>query len=151
MEFDNILENESKTIDQCYLDMFADYDDVLYVKDVSKMLKTCEKRVRRMFRSGEIKSFLYGCYHCTAKLRVIEYMQESGRKIGQSIAQQRKEAIFAYCKDPRSRRQMQEHLDISDKKHFMDKVLHPLLEAGYIEMTISSNPNHIRQRYVVIK
>lgn len=147
MEFDN----EPKTIEQCYLDMFAEYDDVLYAKDVSKMLKTCEKRVRRMFHSGEIKSFLYGRYHCTAKLWVIEYIQESGRKIDKSIAQQRREAILEFCKEPRSRRQMQEYLDISDKKHFMEKALKPLLDGGYIEMTIPSNPSHIRQRYVAVK
>ncbi len=145
MEFDN----EPKAIEQCYLDMFADYNDFLYVKDVSRMLKTCEKRVRRMFRSGEIKSIQYGRYHCTAKLWVIEYIQEAGRKIGQSIAQQRKEAILAFCVEPKSRRQMQEHLDISDKRHFMLSVLNPLLQAGIIEMTIPSNPSHIRQRYVV--
>lgn len=146
MEFDN----EPKAIEQCYLDMFAEYEDFLYVKDVGKMLKTSDKRVRRLFKSGEIRSIQYGRYHCTAKLWVIEYIQETGRKIGQSIAHQRKEAILAYCVEPRSRRQMQEHLDISDKKHFMDKVLNPLLEAGVIRMTIPSNPSHLRQRYVVI-
>jgi ATP-dependent DNA helicase RecG len=104
-----------------------------------------------LFRSGEIKSIRYGRYHCTAKLWVIEYIQETGRKIGKSIAQQRKEAILAFCVEPKSRRQMQEHLDISDKRHFMEKVLNPLLQAGCIEMTIPSNPSHVRQRYVAVK
>jgi hypothetical protein len=59
--------------------------------------------------------------------------------------------VTVYCQEPRSRKQIQEFLDLSDKQFFMDTVLHPLLQEGVIAMTIPEYPGHIKQRYVTTK
>jgi len=142
---------KQKTIDQCYLDMFSEFDDILCVADVCRMLKTDSKKAYRLIRSGEIKSIRYERSIRTAKLWVIEYIQECGMKSDMTIHQQRQEMILHFCLEPKSRRQMQEYLDISDKKHFRDKVLYPLLEQGLLLPTIPEVPNHVKQRYVTVK
>ena len=70
------------TIDECYLMMFSQYDDIVTAEEVATMLNLPKKRIYRMFRSGEIKSFKYERDVSTAKLWVIEYIQQSlhGRK-----------------------------------------------------------------------
>jgi excisionase family DNA binding protein len=136
------------TIDECYLMMFSNYDDILTVDDVASMLRLPNKRVYRMIRAGELKSMKYERAIRVPKLWVIEYIQQYGFQRLISFNAQRRAAVTVYCQEPRSRRQIQEFLDLSDKKFFMDTVLHPLLKEGVIAMTIPDNPGHVRQRYV---
>lgn len=139
------------TIDECYLMMFANYDDILTVDDVASMMRLPNKRVYRMIRAGEIKSMKYERAIRLPKLWVIEYIQQYGFQRLTSFTDQRRAAVTVYCQEPRSRKQIQEFLDLSDKQFFMDTVLHPLLQEGVIAMTIPEYPGHIKQRYVTTK
>lgn len=139
------------TIDECYLMMFVEYDDILSVDEVANMLRLPVKRVYRMLRAGEIKSMKFDRAVRVPKLWVIEYIQQYGFQRLTSFHEQRRAAVTVYCQEPRSRKQIQEFLDLSDKKFFMDTVLHPLVQEGVIAMTIPENPKHIKQRYVATK
>ena len=136
------------TIDECYLMMFSEYDDIVTADEVATMLHLPVKRIYRMFRSGEIKSFKHERYVSTAKLWVIEYIQKYGFQRQESFTKQRKAAVTVYCQTPRSRKQIQEYLDLADKHFFMDSVLRPLVEDGVLKMTIPEQPAHVKQRYV---
>ncbi len=139
------------TIDECYLMMFASYDDILTVDEVASMMRLPNKRIYRMIRSGELKSMKYDRAVRVPKLWIIEYIQQYGFQRLTSNHEQRRAAVTVYCQEPRSRKQIQEFLDLSDKKFFMDTVLHPLLKEGVIVMTIPENPGHIKQRYIAIR
>lgn len=139
---------EQKTITQCYLDMFQTYDDIVTPDDVASMLHLPLKRIYRMLRAGELKSVKVERSYRIAKLWVSEYVQAVGFQRQESFAAQRKSAVCVYCQQPRSRRQIQEFLDLSDKKWFMDTVLRPLVEDGTLRMTMPEYPAHIKQRYV---
>ena len=148
------MKNEKKTkftIDECYLMMFSGYDDIVTADEVATMLHLPLKRVYRMFRAGEIKSFKHERGVSTAKLWVIEYVQQYGFQHQEKFHHQRRAAVKVYCQEPRSRKQIQEFLDLADKKFFMDSVLHPLLEDGVIRMTIPEHPENVHQKYVAVR
>ena len=64
------------TIDECYLMMFSEYEDVVTAQEAAGMLRLPLKRVYRMFRAGEIKSLKVGKDVRTCKLWIIEYIQK---------------------------------------------------------------------------
>jgi excisionase family DNA binding protein len=141
----------SKTIDQLYLEMFDQYEDILTVEDVSKMIRLDKKRVYRMVRSGELKSITIDRTIRISKIWVIEYVREYGFIRQEKMHRQRRAEVTAYCQTPKSRKQIQEFLDLADRKFFRDSVLHPLLEEGVLEPTIPDNPNHVKQRYIATR
>ena len=55
--------------------------------------------------------------------------------------------ILKECKQPRFREELMHILDLSDREHFRKTYLVPLLEGGWIEMTIPEKPRSIKQRY----
>ena len=144
--------NKTKfTIDECYLMMFSEYDDIVTANEVATMLHLPVKRVYRMFRSGEIKSFKHEQYVSTAKLWVIEYIQRYGFIRQESFRKQRKAAVTVYCQEPKTRKQIQEYLDLADKRFFMESVLQPLVAEGTLEMTHPEQPAYVYQKYVATK
>lgn len=57
-------------------------------------------------------------------------------------------ALLDFCSVPRSRKEIQNHIGISSRNHFNDTYLKPLLEQGYLKMTIPDKPNSRNQKYV---
>ena len=147
----NKQKSNKLTIDECYLMMFDQYDDIVSVDDVASMMRLDKKRVYRMIRSGELKSINYDRHIRVAKLWVIEYVQQCGFIRQEKIHHQRRAEVTVYCQTPKSRKQIQEFLDLADRKFFRDSVLLPLLEEGVLKMTIPGNPGHVKQRYVATK
>jgi len=62
---------------------------------------------------------------------------------------ERFQKVLAFCIVPRSRREIQEHVGMKDRKHFKKAVLDVLLNQGSLEMTIPDKPQSPKQRYVV--
>lgn len=58
------------------------------------------------------------------------------------------DVIAAFCKEPRSKREIAEHFGYKDAKHFGEAYLKPLMEAGRIEFTIPDKPNSRNQKYI---
>lgn len=136
------------TIDECYLMMFSEYEDIVTAHEAAEMLRLPAKRVYRMFRSGEIKSFKDMRDVCTCKLWVIEYIQRYGFIRQESFRKQRKAAVTVFCQEPKSRKQIQEFLDLADKRFFMESVLQPLVAEGVLVMTKPDQPAYVYQKYV---
>ena len=139
------------TINECYLMMFSEYEDIVTANEVAQMMRLPVKRVYRMFRSGELKSFKGEREVRTCKLWVIEYIQQYGFIRQESFRKQRKAAVTVFCQEPKSRKQIQEFLDLADRKFFLDSVLLPLVESGVLKMTIPDDPSSVKQRYVATK
>lgn len=57
------------------------------------------------------------------------------------------EKLLSVLKGEMSRVEIQENLNLSDKKNFVMNYLQPALELGLIEMTIPDKPNSRLQRY----
>ena len=131
--------------------MFSDYDDIVTADEVASMLRLPVKRIYRMFRSGELKSFKDERNIRTCKLWVIEYVQRYGFIRQEKFHHQRQAAVTVFCQEPKSRKQIQEFLDLADRQFFKDSVLNPLLEDGIIVMTNPDNPSDVHQRYVATK
>ena len=55
--------------------------------------------------------------------------------------------LIQFCSVPRSRKKMQEFMELTDRRNFSEKYIKPLLEAGKIEMTIPDKPNSRKQKY----
>ena len=136
------------TINECYLMMFSEYEDIVTANEVAQMMRLPVKRVYRMFRSGELKSFKGEREVRTCKLWVIEYIQQYGFIRQESFRKQRKAAVTVFCQEPKSRKQIQEFLDLADKRFFMESVLQPLVEEGTLVMTKPDQPAYVYQKYV---
>ena len=56
--------------------------------------------------------------------------------------------ILDYCKEPRSRAELQELCGIKSPYHFREKILNPLLKGGQLVRTIPDKPNSSKQKYI---
>ena len=76
--------------------------------------------------------------------------QDTSQDASQDASQkQRIASILAFCKSPRTRNEIQEHLDISNRTYFSRTYLKPLLKSGQLNMTFPNKPNSRSQKYVV--
>lgn len=57
------------------------------------------------------------------------------------------EAVLKVASQPRSRDELQAAANIKDREHFRKKYLLPLIQAGWLEMTIPDKPNSRLQKY----
>lgn len=140
---------ETVKIDSAYKDVFANYPDILTVKDVCKMLRIDSKKAYKLIKSGEMKSIRLDRSVRIAKVWVLEYLQQRAWDATQTVVQERRKSILAFCKKPHNRVEMQRHLGMIDKNHFRTAVLNPMLSDGVLVRTIPEIPNHIKQKYVV--
>ena len=83
----------------------------------------------------------------------------NGQQVDQQVSQQVEikidekiiNAIIEYCKEPKARKEIQEHVGLKDRAYFQTNILNNLIEKGIIEMTIKEHPNSRFQKYVVVK
>lgn len=62
---------------------------------------------------------------------------------------ERLQKVLVFCDVPRSRKEIQEHVGMKDRKHFKEVVLDVLLAEGRLEMTLPDKPQSPKQKYVV--
>ena len=55
--------------------------------------------------------------------------------------------LLEYCKEARTRSEMQEFCEISSRDYFRKNILAPLLNSGRLQMTIPDKPNSSKQKY----
>ena len=58
------------------------------------------------------------------------------------------EQVLAYCREPRSRDEIMDHLGLKHREHFRLDILLPLIEGGLLELTVPEKPNSPKQKYV---
>ncbi|MCA9414279.1 MAG: hypothetical protein KC944_23910, partial [Candidatus Omnitrophica bacterium] len=61
------------------------------------------------------------------------------------------ERLLRVCEGELLREELQERVEISDRKYFRGHFLNPALEAGLIEMTIPDKPTSSKQKYRITK
>lgn len=58
--------------------------------------------------------------------------------------------LIDFCKEERSRKEMQEFCGIKSEKYFREKILTPMLAEGKVRRTIPDKPNSSKQKYVTV-
>ena len=62
--------------------------------------------------------------------------------------EERFKELIEFCTVPRKRSEMQEFIGLTHREHFREAVLNPLLEKGFIKLTIPDKPKSSLQRYI---
>lgn len=56
--------------------------------------------------------------------------------------------VLLFCSEPKSRKEIQDHLGLKDINHFKKAILNPLLEKGLLQRTIPDKPSSPKQQFV---
>ena len=56
-------------------------------------------------------------------------------------------SLLDFCKEPRSRKEIANHLGVKTPSYAMERYVRPLLEEGKLEMTIPDRPKSTHQKY----
>ncbi|MCP4683210.1 MAG: hypothetical protein GY864_12820 [Desulfobacterales bacterium] len=59
----------------------------------------------------------------------------------------REKAILNFCKTPKSREEIQNHIKIKNRDYFRKEILNPLIQKDLLKMTIPEKPNSPKQKY----
>lgn len=62
----------------------------------------------------------------------------------------KKKRILAFCKEPRSKAEIQEHLGIKSERYVRQKLMIPLLSEGCLVRTIPDKPSSPKQKYITV-
>ena len=63
----------------------------------------------------------------------------------------RLKAILNFCKEPRSREEIQTYTGIKNRDYFRKEILNPLIEQGLLKLTIPDKPKSPKQKYMSSK
>ncbi|MBQ6381399.1 MAG: Fic family protein [Clostridia bacterium] len=74
-------------------------------------------------------------------------LEEIAATCSLGTSQEQVEMLLDYCKEPRTRQEMQAFVGVEGRKAFHNNFLKPLLAAGKLEMTIPDKPNSRNQKY----
>ena len=58
------------------------------------------------------------------------------------------ERVIEFCDIPRTKKEIQEYLQIKSERYIREKVITPLIENGQIQRTIPDKPNSPKQKYI---
>ena len=67
-----------------------------------------------------------------------------------SIKDRKKQELVAFCKEPRTRSEMMEHIELTDIRHFRTDYLIPLQKDGLIRKVDLEKPTSRYQKYISI-
>lgn len=81
---------------------------------------------------------------------IIPLTEQVTEQVNEQVNKQVNEKIkrlLEFCTVPRSRREMQEFMDLKHREHFRKKILNPLIESGLLKLTIPEKPRSPKQKY----
>jgi ATP-dependent DNA helicase RecG len=59
----------------------------------------------------------------------------------------REKEIVLFCQTPKSRKEIQDYIKISNRDYFRKQILNPLIKKGLLKLTIPEKPNSPNQKY----
>ncbi len=74
--------------------------------------------------------------------------QDAEQDKGQDAEQVDTESLLRFCREPRTRQEMQAFCRMESRKKFCARILHPLLASGTLIMTIPDKINSKNQKYI---
>ncbi len=63
------------------------------------------------------------------------------------IEDKRTEEILEFCREPKSRKEIQEFIGVKDRRYFSNRILNPLIRGELIKLTIPDKPTSPNQKY----
>ena len=60
------------------------------------------------------------------------------------------EKVVMFCKTPKTKNEIQEHLGIKSDRYARQEIIQPLLAAGRLARTIPEKPSSPKQKYIAI-
>ena len=75
--------------------------------------------------------------------------QDTVQDTPQDTPQDKINMIKEFCKTPKTRVELQNHLGLKDREHLRISILKPLLEKGILKMTLPDKPNSKYQKYYI--
>ncbi|MFW5727943.1 MAG: Fic family protein, partial [Spirochaetia bacterium] len=69
------------------------------------------------------------------------------RGTAQVTAQATEQVVTEFCRTPRTRQEVMDHIGMKHNHYFRRTILNPMLEAGILKMTIPNTPNSPKQKY----
>jgi len=132
------------------------YDDILYVKDVARLLEKTTKAIQKSIQSGKLKAIKNKGEYVIAKPWVIQFVKNSfdiPSKIDELAAIQKKriDDVLLYCKKPRSVQELLVFTGLKDKPYLRSIITKPLLESGYLRLLFPDTPHIESQKYITVK
>ena len=70
---------------------------------------------------------------------------------GEEGGEEKKKQIIAFCREPRSKTEIKEYLEIKSERYVREKLITPLLKNGDIRRTIPDQPKNRNQKYISTK
>lgn len=64
-----------------------------------------------------------------------------------TIDETRTSDILIFCRSPKSRKEIQDFLDMKDREYFRKKILNPLIKGGLLKLTMPDKPKSPKQKY----
>lgn len=58
--------------------------------------------------------------------------------------------LLEFCAEPRTRDEMQQFIEITNREYFRKTILKPLLDSEKLKMTIPYKPKSTKQKYVKV-
>ena len=55
--------------------------------------------------------------------------------------------VIEFCREPKTREEIMNFLNLHHRAYFRTKILNPLIEQGYLKMTMPEKPNSPKQKY----
>ncbi len=100
-------------------------------------------------KKGELKGTIKGTSHVTAHLTTHEREQVRAhvKEVVSDLVLDRIVETLKYCETPKSRTEILENLDLTDRYNNFKANILPALESGLFEMTIPDKPKSKSQKY----
>ncbi len=77
----------------------------------------------------------------------LERSTQATPQVGTSSEDYRTEEILQFCREPKSRKEIQHFVGIKDRKDFYTRILNPLVKGGLLKLTIPDKPTSPKQKY----
>jgi len=59
----------------------------------------------------------------------------------------RTKLILEFCREPKTRKEIQQFLDIKDRKYLANSILKPLIKGNLLNLTMPDKPTSPNQKY----